>query len=251
MKRILKICLTCFVTIYFVLFSSINCIGYSTIYGFANLPAQVIKGKSFTVSLQVQCNSDVSVVMFTLVHSDELEYKSCKVNDNSCGYIEESYSDNALSVVYINTQGITATDITNLIDVTFKAEDIVTTADVQIYTSYGASSDETALASDNGKEYNIDIVEKVTDNKSADSTRIEGNLGSSSSSKSSSSAVNKEIPDYEAEATEITPSETATVNNIITISNQSDFKLFFAGAIFVVAVVIVVAISYKAGKRRD
>ena len=101
MIKYLKIFSTWFIVIVILLNSEITCICYDTVCGYVNVPSQVGKGKNFTVNLQVQCNGNVGVIMFTLVHGSGIEYKSCKVNDGSCGYIESSYSDNTLSVIYI------------------------------------------------------------------------------------------------------------------------------------------------------
>ena len=248
MKTVLKIALSWLVAIFIIIYSNICCVCYDTVSGLLDAPSQVVKGKSFTAGLQIECNSSVGVVMFTVTHSNEIEYKDCKVNDGSCGYIEKSYSNNTLSVIYINTQGITATNATNLVDVTFKADDSVTTADIQVYTSNGASSDEVMLTSDNGREYSIDIVENVTDNQSASGTSVK-NSASSSSSNKDSSAVNKEIPNNAEQATLSTQADEATANNTITLAAKSENKLLLVGAVFVVAVAVVVAVSYKAGKR--
>ena len=248
MKTVLKTALSWVVAIFIIIYSSIGCKCYDTVSGLLDVPSQVVKGKSFTASLQVECNSSVGVVMFTLTHSSEIEYKDCKVNDGSCGYIEKSYSNNTLSVIYINTQGITATNATNLVDVTFKADDSVTTADIQIYTSNGASSDEVMLTSDNGREYSIDIVENVTDNQSASGASVQSSASSSSSGKNSS-AMNKEIPNNAEQATLLAQKDEATTNNTITLATKSESKLLLVGAVFVVAVAVVVAVSYKAGRR--
>lgn len=225
---------------------------YDTLYGSVNVPSQVAKNKSFTVNLQVQCNSAIGVVMFTLVHSNEIEYKGCKVNDGSCGYIENSYNDNTLSIIYINTQGITVTEVTNLIDVTFEAKDTVTNTEVQIYTSYGTSADENTLVSDNGRGYTVGIVENVTNKQPADGIKLENS--SASISKSYSSAVNKEIPDNDNETETIetlATDETTTVSNNINAARSSGVNLFFSGTIFAIAVVIVIFISYKTGKKNS
>lgn len=230
--------------------SVITCMCYDTLYGSVNVPSQVAKNKSFTLNLQVQCNNAIGVVMFTLVHGNEIEYKDCKVNDRSCGYIENSYNDNTLSIIYINTQGIMVTETTNLIDITFEAKDIVTNTEVQIYTSYGTSADENTLVSDNGRVYTVGIVENVTNKQPADGIKLENR--SASTSNGHSSASNKEIPDNKTETIEtLATDETTTVSNNINAARSSGVNLFFTGTIFAIAVVIVIFISYKTGKKNS
>lgn len=228
--------------------SGITCICYDIVYCSVKAPSQVVKGESFTVNLQVQCNNDIGVIMFTLVHDSELKYKSCNVNDGSCGYIEYTYSDNTLSVIYINTKGIVATNITDLIDVAFEAEDAITSTEIQVYTSYGASTDENTLVSDNGKGYNIEIVEKVINRQSADGTKLESS--SALVSKSSSSVTEKKIPDVKKENLEtVATDEATTVNTTVSVAKSSNMNLFFAGIIFAISVMVVIAVSYKTGKK--
>lgn len=231
-----------------LLSSVITCICYDVVCGSAKVPSQVATGESFIVNLQAQCNSDIGVIMFTLVHGSEIKYKSCRVNDGSCGYIENTYSDNTLSVIYINTKGISTKNTTELIEVTFQAEETVTSTDIQIYTSYGASADENALVSDNGEKYSIDIVEKVVNKQPANGTKLKSS--SVLSDKGSSSVKEKKIPTEKIKALETIATEKATtVNNTVSVSRPSDRNLFFSGIIFAVAVVISIAVSYKTGKK--
>lgn len=238
-----------FAVVVILLNTAITCMCYDIVHGSIKAPSQVVVGESFTVNLQAQCNSDVGVIMFTLVHDNHIKYKSCKVNDGSCGYIENTYNDNKLSVIYINTKGIDTKNITDLIEVTFKAEDTINTAEIQIYTSYGASADENALVSDDGEKYSIDIVEKVVNRQSADGTKIKSS--SALVEKDSSTANEKKIPTEKIEDLETIATEKATeVNNKVSVAvPSSNMNLFFSGIIFAVAVVIIIMVSYKAGKK--
>lgn len=252
MKRILAISQLVVVLVVFLITFSTNCMCYDTIYGFIDMPSQVVKGESFTVNLQAQCNSDVGVVMFTLVHSDNVKYKDCKVNDNSCGYIEDFYTDNTLSVFYINTKGITATSKTNLVEVTFVADDTTAIANMQVCTSYGASSDEVELDGDSGGEYVIEITDKITDNQPAKDESNDDNHVLPVVNNGSSSSIDNPI-EYGDKATEKTSIyQTATKNssNIIAVSGKSDFRLFIAGGVFVLAVVAVIMVSYSLGSKK-
>lgn len=248
MIKCLKI-FSVWIAVLVVLFNSvITCICYDIVYGSINAPSQVAMGEGFTVNLQAQCNSDIGAIMFTLVHGSEIEYKSCRVNDKSCGYIEDTYSDNTLSVIYINTKGIETKNTTDLIEVTFKAENTITSTEIQIYTSYGASVDENALVSDNGESYTIDIVEKVSNTQSANGTKIKDN--SSSANKTSSAVREKKIPTEKTEILEtIATDKATTVNNTISVKGSSNMNLFISGVIFAVAVVAVIVVSYKIGKK--
>lgn len=228
--------------------TAITCMCYDIVHGSIKAPSQVVMGESFTVNLQAQCNSDIGVIMFTLVHGNEIKYKSCKVNDGSCGDIEDVYNDNTLSVIYINTKGIATKNVTDLIEITFEAKDTVTSTEIQIYTSYGTSADEKSLACDNGERYSIDIVEKVVNRQSANGIKIKSSI--SSVDKNSSAVREKNIPTEKNEPLEIIATDQATiVKNTVSATGSSNMNLFFSGIIFAVAVVVVIMVSYKMGKK--
>ncbi len=253
MKRCLKLLSFGFIMVAFLINSSTSYMAYDTLSASVEAPLEVEQGKGFTVGLQAKCNSTVSVVMFTVVHSDNIEYKECKVNDNDSGYIEEMYSDNGLSVIYVNTAGIVANKPTNLVDITFKADTAPSTAYIQIYTSNGVSSDEKPLVSENGKEYSINIVEKVTAKQSASERKLENSsdleADSNENSSAESSAINKKIPDTKTDLHDIPVAEEIRVVSSIDVSEAGNVKFFIAGTIFAVAVIAVIGISYKTGKK--
>ena len=104
------------------LFSAVDC-SAADLSGSMSVPSMVTKGKNFTVGLQAQCPEKLGTVMFTVVFSDNIQYKSCKVNDSN-GYIKSYCTDNILRVVYINTLGINVSNINQLVNVTFKAAEM-------------------------------------------------------------------------------------------------------------------------------
>lgn len=245
MSRLAKILSAFMVMTLLLLNSSIVCMGYNVINGYANVPSTVETGKEFTVNLQVQCNSSVSVVMFTVVHGDGIKYKSCSVNDGSCGYIEKSYSNNTLTVMYINTKGISAVEKSNLVDIKFKADNYTTNTDIQIFTSNAASSDEQILESGQGNLYGIEIAEKATTSKPAQSKAIKSKKPEKAT-KGTKSAVDKAVPAQQSkeEATD------ATDKSMVTVGKSDDTGLFVAGVSFAVAVMLLVFIAYSAGKKK-
>lgn len=248
MKRLIKILSAFMMIAVLVLNSSIACMGYDVLNCYANVPSMVEKGKGFTVNLQVQCNTSVSVVMFTVVHSDGIKYKGCSVNDGSNGYIEKSYSDNRLTVMYINTKGISVVEKRNLVDVKFEAEDYITSTDIQLCTSNVASSDELALECGEGKLYSVEIVEKAPNNKPSQSKAININNSPEKADKSVKSAVERSIPTQisSEEATDVANTE----KSVVTVRKSNDLGLFMAGVSFAVAIVLLVLIGYIAGKKK-
>lgn len=253
MKRCLKLLSFGFIMVAFMINSSTPCIAYDTLYASVEAPSEVEQNKSFTVSLQATCSSTIGIAMFTVVHSDNIEYKDCKVNDSDSGYIEEVYSDNRLSVIYINTSGIVANQPTSLIDITFRTDNTPSTAYIQLYTSNCASVDEKTLVSDNSKEYSISIVEKVKNKQSASERNLENSSASSvesnENSSSDSSAINKRIPNTKTDLHNIPVAEDITVVSSIDVAESGNVKFFLAGTIFTTAVISVIGISYKAGKQ--
>ncbi len=247
MRRLIKILSAFLLMVVLTLNSSIACMGYDVLNGYANAPSMVEKGKGFTVNLQVQCNTNVSVVMFTVVHGDGIKYKSCSVNDGSCGYIEKAYNNNTLTVMYINTKGISAVEKSNLVDIKFEADNYTTSTDIQVFTSNAASSDELVLESSQGKLYSIEITEKVTNSKPSQSKAINSNKPEKAT-KGVKSAVDKAVPTQQTseEATDITEIE----KSLVTVRKSDDIGLFIAGISFAVAVMLLVIIAYNAGKKK-
>lgn len=253
MKGCLKLLSFALIMVAFMINSSIPYTAYDTLCASVEAPSEIEQNKSFTVSLQAMCSSTVGVAMFTVVHSDNIEYKNCRVNDGDSGYIEEVYCDNRLSVIYINTSGIVATKPTSLVDITFKADNAPSTAYIQLYTSNGASADEKPLASDNGKEYCINIVEKVTNKQSASQIMLENSSASEAecteNPSAKSSSINKKIPETKADLHNIPVAEEIMVASSIDVAESGNVKFFFAGTIFTIAVITVIGISYKTGKQ--
>lgn len=234
------------VTIVLTINSSITCMGYDVLNCYADVPSMVEKGKGFTVNLQVQCNSPVSVVMFTVVHGDGIVYKGCSVNDGSCGYIEKAYRDNTLTVMYINTKGISAVEKSSLAEIKFEAENYTANTDIQIYTSNAVSSDEFVLESSEGKLYGVEITEKVANSKPAQSKTLNSNRQEKTAE--AVTAVEKIIPTQQADENTTKPAEKE--KSVVTVEKSGDMGLFVAGVSFAVAVVILLLIGYKAGKHR-
>lgn len=141
------------------LFSAVDC-SAAGLSGSMSVPSMVTKGRNFTVGLQAQCPEKLGTVMFTVVFSENVSYRACRVNDSN-GYIKSYCTDNILRVVYINTLGINVSNINKLVDVTFKAADDLGSGTVQVYTSYSASVNEQDLKDSAGMEYSFDIVSKT------------------------------------------------------------------------------------------
>ncbi|MEE0859298.1 MAG: hypothetical protein U0M12_07530 [Acutalibacteraceae bacterium] len=254
MKKLSKLSILFIVLVGFLCTNILPCSAEDILYGTVNVASQVSKNKNFTANLQVQCNTPVSVVMFTLVYGDELEYKSCKVNDNDSGYIEKYQEGNTLKIMYINVTGIDTTNIRTLVDVTFKTCNNTCDTSLEIYTNYSTDSNEQSLIDSTGIVYDLQIVEKVSSNVSSANGRT---LNSSSSSKisNSSSNNNESIPkrtENNADNSENT-TENATENkNVVNVLNDdNNILIFVAGISFALAVGVVILVSYNAGKKHS
>lgn len=254
MKGCLKLLSLCFLTVSFLINSSTPYMASDTLCAFLESPCEVEKNKSFTVSLQAECSTAIGAVMFTIEHSDNVEYSECRVNDSDFGYIEKVYSNNRLSIIYVNTAGIVADQPVKLVDITFKAYNAPATAYFKLYTSNCASSDEKPLISDSEKEYSINIVEMVADTQSASEAELKNNpiisVDCNENSSSEASAVNKSIPDNKSDLPSTPVVDEITVVSSIDIAESGDIKLFVAGTVFAVAVLAVIGISYSTGKKK-
>lgn len=253
MKWCLKLLSFCFIIVAFLINSSTPYMAYDTLCALLEAPSEVELGKRFTISLQAKCNSAIGAVMFTVEHSENVEYSECRVNDGGFGYIEKTYSDNRLSIIYVNTSGIVAIQPTSLVEITFKADNTPATAYFNVYTSNCASSDEKPLVSDNKKEYSINIVETAVNKQPATEREHKNdsisNVDCNENSSSESLAVNKSIPDTKADLPDVPVAEEITVVSSIDVAESGDIKLFVAGSIFAIAVVAVIGISYNTGKK--
>lgn len=143
MRRLIKRLSAAAMCVLIFLFSAVDC-SAAGLSGSMSVPSMVTKGRNFTVGLQAQCPEKLGTVMFTVVFSENVSYRACRVNDSN-GYIKSYCTDNILRVVYINTLGINVSNINKLVDVTFKAADDLGSGTVQVYTSYSASVNEQDL----------------------------------------------------------------------------------------------------------
>lgn len=258
MKLIIKFVLSLIIIQTVILTTIFNCNAQGIVNSSIDVPAQIEKNKNFTLSLNIQCDEPVSVVIFTLSFGNSLEYSSCKVNDNSNGYMVEFKENNTLKVTYINTTGINVSSTKTLIDITMKATEFDKTW-LEVHTTNSTSSNEQLLSDGECIHYDIEIVEKVTSDSSASGRTI----NSSSSSNKNSSAINnsndknstnnKAIPNGNNDnSSEITNSSTEPDYDTVAVSGiNNSVMLFIAGGSFALAVVAVIFISYKTGKHNS
>lgn len=257
MKSVIKYVLF-LIIIQIVIFATIfNCNAQGIVNSSIDVPAQVINNKNFSLNLQIQCDEPVSVVIFTLSFGNSLEYSSCKVNDNSNGYIVEFQENNTLKVTYINTTGIDVSSTKTLINVTMKATEIDKTW-IEVYTTNSTGSNEQLLSDGECIHYDIEIVEKVTSNSSARGRTINSNSSSSKNSYTNNSnnknnTNNKAIPNGNNDnSSEITSNSAEPDYDTVAVSGvNNSAMLFIAGGGFALAVVAVIFISYKTGKHKS
>lgn len=244
------------------LFSAVDC-SAAGLSGSISVPSMVTKGKNFTVGLQAESREKLGTVMFTVVFSENVSYRSCRVNDSN-GYIKSYCTDNILRVVYINTLGINVSNINKLVDVTFKAADGLGSGTVQVYTSYSASVNEQDLKDSAGMEYSFDIVSKtggsVPQARGTElKTRAPGRSSSadaknkkkSGSADKRSSGSKKDSNDKKSggSSNSKAESEAGGISQLNIAGQNNGLTLFLAGGVFALAVAAVAVCSYFAGKK--
>lgn len=258
MKLTIKSVLSLIIIQIVILANVFNCNAQGIVNSSIDVPAQIGKNKNFTLSLNIQCDEPVSIVIFTLSFGDSLEYAGCKVNDNSNGYIVEFSENNTLKVTYINTTGIDVSSTKALIDVTMKATEIDKTW-IEVYTTNSTSSNEQLLSDADCTHYDIDIVEKITSNSSARGITINSNSSSNKNSSTTNNSNNKNITNNKAILNKSNDNSSGITNNsaepnydTVAVSGvNNSAMLFIAGGVFALAVVTVIFISYKTGKHKS
>lgn len=234
------------------------CYAQSTVNSSIDVPSQVSKNKNFTLSLQIQCKEPVSVVIFTLLFGGSLEYSSFKVNDSSNGYIVEFQENNTLKVTYINTTGIDVSSGKVIVDVTMKATEINKTW-LEVYTTNSTSNNEQILFDGECMHYDIEIVENVTSDSSANGRAINNNSSSNKNSSTTDNSNNKNSTNNKAipngnnnNSSGITNGSSESDYDTIAVSGVNNSSmLFLAGGGFALAVMAVIFISYKTGKHNS
>lgn len=260
-NRILSKLLTTLLVVFMMLWS-VPCSAANVLQGSLKVPSQVAKERLFTVKLQAQCSSELSVVMFTLEYNGDIEYRKSTVSDNGVGTIQCVNENNTVRVVYLNTVGINVSEATPLADVTFKAGEALTDANFKVYTAYSTSSNEVALEEGNGMEYTVEIVEKVSSTSNATGNQLEktteesdekviNNKSDNVSKDSENSDVNTSENESTVDHSVILPTEKSSGNSITVNPQNSNVMIFIAGGAFALTVVVVVAVSYRLGKNSD
>lgn len=251
MKTISKLLLFLAVIHSVILMTALTCNAQNSVNSSIDVPSQVTQNKNFTLGLQIQCNKSVGVTIFTLKFGDALEYSSCKVNDNSNGYIVHCQENNVLKVTYVNTSGIDVSSAKTLIDVKMKATKIDKTW-LEVYTTNSASIDEQALDDSECMRYDIEVVEKATSNSSAKGRATSKSSSSSKNSSIANNSNNKNITRHDNNSSEIPTSYAESNYDTVAVSGvNKSAMLFIAGGGFALAIVAVIFISYKAGKNNS
>ena len=220
---------------------------------------QIQKGKSVPAQIGLKTSAPVSVLHFSIVLGDGLDYTSCQLCENIGGKILTAYENNHLNILLINAQGLHFPTFTDVITVKLKSvSDTVGSTGIQVGILQGTDISEN-LIPDTFQHYDVDIVEKITDNAKAVQTAVSR---SSDSSSSKSTAVPKNnhqksvpanktpvtsVPDFTETGTEYQLS-TAAVQTVMQDNKKYSVRTFAAGGIFVLGITLVIFISYKYGK---
>ena len=264
MRRLIKRLSAAAMCVLIFLFSAVDC-SAAGLSGSMSVPSMVTKGKNFTVGLQAQCPEKLGTVMFTVVFSENVSYRTCRVNDSN-GYIKSYCTDNILRVVYINTLGINVSNINKLVDVTFKAADDLGSGTVQVYTSYSASVNEQDLKDSAGIEYSFDIVSKTggsvpqargtelktrAPGRSSSAAAKNKNKKESGSANKRSSGSKKDSNDKKSGGSSHSKAESGAggISQLNIAGQNNGLTLFLAGGVFALAVAAVAVCSYFAGKK--
>ena len=173
----------------------------SIIYSGLDVPQQVMKGKIVTAGLTVKCDKPIGVVIFTVRIVNGFEYKECKVNDGSSGYIVSCFDNNELKITYVNPSGIDVSAEKRLVDIRLKASESICTGELEVLATDAAALDETLLENSQCMKYSIDITEKVTSNSAAAGRQTDSKSSSISRTASAADKSNtKSVPTQKPES---------------------------------------------------
>lgn len=229
----------------------------STIYSSLNIPQQVMIGKSVTAGLMVKCDKPTGIVIFTIRILNGFEYKDCKVNDGSSGYIVSCFDNNELKVTYVNPSGIDVSTEKRLVDIKLKASDSVCTGELEVLTTDSAGLDENLLENSQGMKYSIDITDKVTSTSAAAGRRTASQNSSESRTASSADKIStKSVPspksDKNDNTEEILSEKLSSQNNSSAQTevrnSDNSLSMFIMGVIFALGMAFVMFVSYRLGK---
>ena len=220
---------------------------------------QIQKGKSVPAQIELKTSAPVSVLHFSIVLGDGLEYTSCQLCENISGKILTAYENNHLNILLINAQGLHFPTFTDVITVRLKSvSDTVGSTGIQVGILQGTDINEN-LIPDTFQHYDVDIVEKITDNARATQAAVSRSSDNSSSKSTVTPKANNQksvpankstitaVPDFTETGTEYQLS-TASVHTVMQDNKKYSVITFAAGGIFVLGITLVIFISYKYGK---
>lgn len=229
----------------------------STIYSSLNIPQQVMIGKSVTAGFMVKCDKPTGIVIFTIRILNGFEYKDCKVNDGSSGYIVSCFDNNELKVTYVNPSGIDVSTEKRLVDIRLKASENICTGELEVLTTDAAGLDEKLLENSQGMKYSIDITDKVTSTSAAAGRRTASQNSSESRTASSADKINtKSVPSPKSDKNDNTEeilSEKLSSQNTSSAQTEvrnsdNSLSMFIMGGIFASGMAFVMFVSYRMGK---
>lgn len=265
MKRIClinKILLKSFVValVCSMLCCGITCSATDVLQGSLEMPSQVEKERLFTVNLKAQCSSKLSVVMFEIEYSDNVEYKDA-VSSSDDGTVLCSGENNTINIMYINALGVDVSKPTTIAQATFKAGDTPSDVKFKVYTEYSTSYDEQELDEGNTMEYTVEIVEKITDNSNPTDNKAEDSTKKTDEKPTHNNTSDNSVDDENLIATptegeslqegsENTPTEKTSTDLASVNNHNNNTIIFIAGGLFALTVVVVVFISYRLGKKQ-
>ena len=229
----------------------------SIIYSGLDVPQQVMKGKIVTAGLTVKCDKPIGVVIFTVRIVNGFEYKECKVNDGSSGYIVSCFDNSELKITYVNPSGIDVSAERRLVDIRLKASESICTGELEVLATDAAALDETLLENAQGMKYSIDISERVTSNSAAAGSRTapqNSSYGRTApvNNKSNTKSVPAQGSDKSDNTEEIFSEELSSQSNASerteVTSSDNSFSMFIMGGAFASGMALVIFVSYRLGK---
>ena len=229
----------------------------SIIYSGLDVPQQVMKGKIVTAGLTVKCDKPIGVVIFTVRIVNGFEYKECKVNDGSSGYIVSCFDNRELKITYVNPSGIDVSAERRLVDIRLKASESICTGELEVLATDAAALDETLLENSQCMKYSIDISERVTSNSAAAGSRTASQNSSygrtaSVHNKSNTKSVPAQGSDKSDNTEEIFSEELSSQSNASerteVTSSDNSFSMFIMGGAFASGMALVIFVSYRIGK---
>ncbi len=216
---------------------------------------QIQTGKSVTAQLRLNGSLSANVLVTEISCDDGLTITDCLVCNGVSGKIVTSQNNNQVNITLIGTEGYPIDKEKSLVDIRLKAvSDTAITSGISVFLIDGTDTDDKQI-SPCKQHYDIEIVRKATVSGTAVGNAVSLSDNGQSPSKRKTVSQQKNSPVPTAPLSQKT--ETFTEIQLPTDSQEipltvhhDDTTLFITGGLCCLGIVIVIFISYHAGKRQ-